>query len=169
MAVYTISPDLLRNIEKHDGIYFTDILFIFTQRANSFKVSKDKNGEIINSYLAIEKNGETIKTWLDLMSFNPSPFESIDVDVSNIECEETKFLKICKETINYSKLILYTPQNLKIHSCQQNIVMFEDKAIQILDRDEARLELTANRDSGDTYINSQVAKQNSNINKSKNK
>jgi hypothetical protein len=75
MAVYTISPDLLRNIEKDEGVYFTDILFVFAQRTNSFKVSKDKNGEVINSYLAIEENGETIKTWLDLMSFKPSPLK----------------------------------------------------------------------------------------------
>lgn len=46
MAVYTVSPDLLRNVEKDEGIYFTDILFTFTQRTNSFKVSRDIGGEV---------------------------------------------------------------------------------------------------------------------------
>jgi hypothetical protein len=169
MAVYTISPDLLRNIEKDEGVYFTDILFIFTQRTNPFKVSKDKNGDVINSYLAIERNGETIKTWLDLMSFKPSPFELIDVDLSHIDCEETRFMKICKETKSQNKLILYTHQNLKEHFCEKDIVIFENVAIQVLDRDQARQELTVVADSGDTYINSQVAKQNSQINRSRNK
>jgi len=168
MAVYTVSPDLLRNIEKDEGIYFTDILFVFTQRNNPFKVSKDKNGDIIKSYMDIKENGETIKTWLDLMSFKPSPFEPIDVDLSSIVCEETKFMKVCKETKSQNKLILYTQQNITKHKCENRIVLFEDTAIQILDRDEARQELTSAPNVGDTYINSQVAKQNSQINKSKN-
>lgn len=42
-------------------------------------------------------------------------------------------------------------------------------AIQILDRDDARQELTTVPSSGDTIINSQVAKDNSQINKSNNK
>lgn len=168
MAVYTVSPDLLRNIEKDEGIYFTDILFTFTQRTNRFKVAKDKNGHVINSYLSVEKNGEIIKTWLDLMSFKPSPFESIDVDISDIECEESKFLKVCKETKSTNKIILYSQQNIKKFTCEDSVVFFEDTAIQVLDRDDARNELITVPISGDTYINSQVAQQNSQINKSEN-
>jgi len=144
-------------------------LFVFTQRTNSFKVSKDTKGDIINSYLAIEKNGDTIKTWLDLMSFKPSPFEQITVDLSHIDCEETKFLKICKETKNQNKLIVYTQQNLNKHKCENSFVLFEETAIQILDRDEARNELLILPKSGDTYINSQVAKNHSQIIESQNK
>lgn len=166
MVVYTISPDLLRNIDKNNGIYFTDILFVFTQRTNSYKVSNDKKGLVINSYLSIKKNGDIIKTWLDLMTFNPSPFEFIEVDLSGIDCEETKFLKLCKETKNQQKLILYTQQNLIKHKCENSFVLFEETAIKILDRDEARNELTIIRNYGDTYINSQVAKDNSQINDS---
>ena len=144
-------------------------MFVFTQRTNSFKVSKDTKGDIINSYLAIEKNGDTIKTWLDLMSFKPSPFEQITVDLSHIDCEETKFLKICKETKNQNKLIVYTQQNLNKHKCENSFVLFEETAIQILDRDEARNELLILPKSGDTYINSQVAKNHSQIIESQNK
>jgi len=169
MAVYTVSPDLLRNIEKDEGVYFTDILFVFAQRANTFKVSKDRNGDVIRTYESIEENGEVIKTWLDLMSFKPSPFESIDVDLTGILCEETKFMKMCKETRSQSHLILYTRQNLTKHVCVDNVVVFEDTAIRVLDRDEARLALTPTTISGDTYINSQVAKDNSEIKGSQNR
>jgi hypothetical protein len=168
MPVYTISPDLLRNIEKDELVYFTDILFIFTLRSNPYKVSKDRNGDVIDSYEAIKENGETIKTWLDMMSFKPSPFEIIDVDLSNISCEETKFMKICKETKNQNKMILYSQQNLINHECNNSLVFFEKTVITILDRDEAKLELSTIINQGDTYINSQVAKGSSKISKSKN-
>lgn len=169
MSVYTISPDLLRNIEKDEGIYFTDILFVFTQRNNPYKVSNDKKGDIINSYLAVDRNGETIKTWLDLMSFKPSPFELIEVDLSLIDCEETKFMKICKETKSQNKLIVYTQQNISKYSCENSVVIFEETAIQVLDRDEARGELALIQNPGSVYINSQVALNNSQISKSQNK
>jgi hypothetical protein len=174
MVVYTISPDLLRNIEKEEGIYFTDILFVFSHKNNAFKAAKDKNGSVIDSYSAIEKNKEIIATWLHLMTCQPSTFEPIDVDLTNITCEETKFMKVCKETKNQNKLILYTQQNLMKHKCLNSIVVFEDTAIKILDRDEAKLELAVVSKKGDTYNlgdtiqNSQVAKGNSQINKSEN-
>lgn len=169
MAVYTVSPDLLKNIDKEDGIYFTDILFVFTQRGNPFKVAKDKNGNVIECYKRISINGDIIKTWLDLMTFRPSPFETINVDLSAIQCEETKFFKVCKETKGQNKLILYSIQNLQKYSCRDSIVMFEDVGIQILDRDIARNELLVASKGGDTYINSQVAQGNSQISKSQNK
>lgn len=169
MPVYTVSPDLLRNIDKDDGLYFTDILFVFTQRNNPFKVAKDKFGLIIDCYQQINNNGDIIKTWLDLMSFKPSSFETIDVDLSKIDCEETMFMKVCRETKSQNKLIVYTTQNLNKFHCNNNIVHFEDTAIQILDRDIARGELFVASKIGDTYINSQVAKENSQITKSQNK
>lgn len=167
MIVYTVSPDLLKNIDKEEGIYFSDILFVFSQKNNSFKAAKDKKGNILDIYTAIEKNKEIIATWLHLMTCQPSTFESIEVDLTNIDCEETIFMKICKETKNQKKFILYSQQNLRKHNCINNIVNFEDQAIEILDRDQARHELTASK-TGDVYINSQVAKNNSQINDSKN-
>jgi riboflavin synthase alpha subunit len=149
MGVYTVSPDLLRNIEKDDGIYLTDILFVFTQRANTFKIAKDRKGEVINCYQSIKANGEIIKT--------------IDVELDGLDCEETKFVKICKETQSQNKLITYTHQNLKKHSCRGGVVTFEGTDITVLDRDEAKQELTVVPKSGDTFINSQVAQNNSRI------
>lgn len=174
MVVYTISPDLLRNIGQHEGIYFTDILFVFTHKNNAFKAAKDKKGVAIDAYTEIDKNQEIIATWLHLMSCQPCKFESIDVDIDNIDCEETMFMKICKETKNNNKLIIYTQQNMRRYDCINSTVIFEETAIKILDRDEAKFELGISPTKGDTYNigdtyqNSQVAKQNSQINKSEN-
>ncbi|HZY36729.1 MAG TPA: hypothetical protein VFE53_08785 [Mucilaginibacter sp.] len=168
MSVYTISPDLLRNIEKEEGVYFTDILFVFTQRNNHFKVSRDKKGHVIDAYLKIVPNADIIKTWLDLMSFKPSTFEHIDVSFKDIDCEETKFFKLCKETKDQNKIIYYSAQNIKKYNCTDHLVYFEETAITVLDRDLAKQELNQSNKNGDTYINSQVAKGNSNINKSTN-
>jgi len=169
MSVYTISPDLLRNIEKDESIYISDILFVFTTRGNNFKVSKDKNGDVLNTYKSINNNGDIIRTWLDLMSYKPSTFEDIDVDLSQIECEETKFLKVCKEVKTQNKLIMYSHQNLKKFDCPNKTVHFENKLITILDKDEAKNELTNTTIiSGDTIINSQVAKGGSEIKDSEN-
>lgn len=142
MVVYTISPDLLRSIGKEEGIYFTDILFVFSQKTNSIKAAKDKTGSIIDIYSNIENNKETIATWLHLMTCLPCTFETIDIDINDISCEETKFLKICKETKNNKKLILYTSQNLIKYQTNNNTILFENQTIEILDRDQARFELT---------------------------
>lgn len=105
------------------------------------------------------------------MACQPATFEPVDVDVSMLTCEETMFLKVCKETQNHNKLIYYSTQNIKKHTCTNNVISFENKAIQILDRDQARQELTPSLKSGDTnYITgSQVAMHGSNIIKSENK
>ena len=171
MAIYTVSPDLLRNIEKGQEFYFTDILFVFAQKNNHFKVAKDKKGVVIDKYASIEENKESIATWLNFMACQPATFEPVEVDVSNLNCEETMFLKVCKETQNHNKLIYYSTQNIKKHNCKNNIITFENKAIQILDRDQARQELTPSLKSGDTnYISgSQVAMHGSNITESDNK
>lgn len=103
------------------------------------------------------------------MSFKPSPFEVIDVDLENINCEETKFLTLCKASIDPKKMIVYSKANLKKHQCYNGWVGFENETLKILDRDEAIIELAVQQaNSGDTYINSQIAKNSSTINKSNN-
>lgn len=63
---------------------------------------------------------------------------------------------------------------MRRYDCINSTVIFEETAIKILDRDEAKFELGISPTKGDTYNigdtyqNSQVAKQNSQINKSEN-
>lgn len=165
--VYTILPDLLRNVKRTEGMYLTDILFVFSQKTNTFKVTRDINGDVLEIYKSIIENGEIIKTWLELMSYVPNSFEIINVDVSDIPEEETKFIKLCKETIGQNKIIVYSKQNIQNHTFKGPYIIFEDKAITVLDRDEAREELNyPPAGNNNTYINSQVAQNNSQINKS---
>lgn len=167
MSLYTISPDFLSNVNKDEQTYLSNILFIFSNRNNSFKVAQDKNGEVISIYQAIQQNADIIKTWLEFMSFSPSTFEKIDVDISNIVCMETKFVKICKETKANNNLIVYSTQNISKFICLDKIINYEGVNIRIFDRDDANLEL--NRNTNNTYItNSQVATNGSKIIKSKN-
>lgn len=169
MSIYTISPDFLGNIDEEERNYLSNILFVFANKTNSYKVSKDKNGEILDIYQGIQQNAEIIKTWLDLMSFSPSSFERIDIDISGIDCNETKFIKLCKETKGFNNLIVYSIQNIVNHKCVEKKIKFEDVTVNILDRDDASREL--NRSTGDiiTYNNSQVATGGSKIIDSKNR
>jgi len=167
MSTYTISPDFLKTIDKEEQNYFSNILFVFTNRTNTFKITKDRNSEIISIYKSIPQNADIIKIWLELMSYSQSPFEKVDIDVSNIKCIETKFVKICKETKGSNNLIVYSAQNLSKFNCTEKKIEFEGVNINILDRDDASAEL--NKKSGNiTILNSQVATHGSQINKSTN-
>ena len=169
MSVFTITPDFFRNIQEDERNYFSNILFVFTNKTNEFKVSKDINGEILNIYKDIKENGEVIKTWLDLMSFTPSSFEKINVDISKIDCYDTKFLKLCKETRGFNNLIVYSLQNITKFKCEENKIKFEETLISIYDRDTASIELNKNKSEIIKIKKSQVALGGSTIKKSKNK
>lgn len=142
MSIFTISPDFFRSIDENEKIYLTDILFVFTNRNTSYKVTTDKHGYILDIYKGIKENAEVIKMWLDFMTFHPSPFEKINVDIKDIDCEETKFIKVCKETKGYNNLIVYSIQNLKKFNCEKKIIRYEGKEIILFDRDDAISELT---------------------------
>jgi hypothetical protein len=167
MSIYTISPDFLSSIDKDEQNYLSNILFVFTNRNNTYKLTKDKKGEVISIYKSIQQNADIIKVWLELMSYTPTPFENIDIDISSIECLETKFIKICKETKGFNNLIVYSTQNISKFNCIGKKINFEGIDINILDRDDANLELNIN--PGNIFIsNSQVANNGSTIKKSKN-
>lgn len=165
MSIYTITSDLLENLDEEGGIYFTDILLVFTQRTNPFKVAIDINGEIIKLYSSIPQNKEIIKTWLDLMSFNPQPFEKINIDVSQIDCRETKFIKLCKETKGCNKILYYSKQNINKFECCDSNIIYEGVCLKVLDRDEARASFIVRPSI--QIENSVVAMENSSITKAK--
>ena len=168
--VCTISSDLLENIEKDELVYFSDLLMVFTNKSNSHKVAKDKNNLIFEKYENIEKNLEYIKLWLELMSFTPSSFEKIDVNLEGINCNEHFFVELCKNTIGERKMIVYSLQSIKKFELNSNTLEKDGIEIEVLDRDTAK-ELLSSKTiiNGDIITNSQVAKQGSKIIKSENK
>lgn len=168
--VYTITPVLLKKIEKDELYYFTDLLNLFAQRSSPYKVAMDTKKIALKDYCEIKNhNTHLIKHWIECMSFMPSPFEKIEVNIENIECEEERYLKLCKETINQKKMIVYSKQNIEKHKCEHNIVCFEEITITILDKDDAVKEFEV-KDSttNNTFINSQVAQGQSEIKDSNN-
>jgi hypothetical protein len=167
--VCTISSDLLENIEKNELIYFSDLLMVFTNKSNDHKVARDKNNLVFVKYENIKENLEYVKLWLELMSFTPSSFEKIDVDLDGIECNESFFVELCKNTNGERKMIVYSLQNIKEFELNSNILEKDGVKIEILDRDSAK-ELVSKKIvvNGDIITNSQVAKENSRIIKSEN-
>lgn len=162
MSIFTVSPDLLENIEEDEKIYLREILFVFTNSGTQYKVAKDKKSEILDIYKSIQNNADFIKVWLELMSFQPARFEKIDVDLSSIDCSETKFLELCHATNNNKDLIVYSKQNLKKHICNNSLVEYKGNQIKILDKDDANLILN-NKQQSNTFIQSQVAMNGSQI------
>ena len=155
--VYTLSPDFIQNLEEEDSIFITDVLFQFSNRENPLKIAKDNSGSVIDDYSKIAAKNQQIKTWLDLMSFSPSPFSKVDVDLSSFDCHETKYLKLCRETNGLKKMIIYSLQNIKKHQCDNNSILFEGCKIDILDKENARYDVNTILKKGDIIINSQVA------------
>lgn len=168
MSIFTITPGFLENIGDGESSYLADILFVFSNKNNSFKVSKDKNGSILDIYRSIENNSHIIKTWLDLMANTPSPFEKVDVNIEDILCMETKFIKICKETKGFNNLIVYSFQNIQEFKCNNKYINYEGINIKVYDRDDANSELNKSYSTTNNYINSQVATDNSQITDSNN-
>ena len=169
MSIFTISPDLLNGIEEDEQVYFTDILFIFTQKNSKYKVAKDRNGEILDRYRGIEKNADTIKVWLEFMSFKPSKFEKVNIELSDIACEETKFFHLCANTKNSKEIIMYSKQNIKKFECHNDIVNYNNISVKVFDRDEAKSLFFESITIQNNYNNSQVANNVSTITDSNNK
>lgn len=158
MPVYTISPDFLENIKDDDKRYLSDILFIFSNRTNAYKVARDTQGHIIDIYKSIKTNPDIIKTWLELMSYPPSKFEKINVDIRDIDSDEEKAIKLCKETKNSNKMIVYSIENIQLFECNNNQIQYEGKSLIVLDRDEAEIELNRKDEGRIININhSQIA------------
>ncbi len=169
--IYTIFPDLFRNIQNsEDSIYIRDLINVFGISTNPFRIAKDKKGIVIDVYASIQSKYRIFFIeFLEMLNRYPSGYEIIDVDIESIGCEETQFLKLCKETKGTNKMIVYSKQNIIKYTIVENKVEFEEKLILLLDRDEARMVLN-HRNAGDTYYisDSQAAFSNSNISNSKN-
>lgn len=168
MAAYTLSKCILENVNAGKK-YITDLLFVFTRETNPHKVIVDSRKVIIDIYTDLASSNEFIATWLQLMSHQPSNFESIDVDLSNISNDEEIFLRVCCETKSQQKLIVYTHEGWKNYNYHTDrVIFYNNKYINILDRDEAIQDLNATNTSNITAFSSIIATDHSSISNSKN-
>lgn len=169
MASYTLCDCILSNIEL-DKKYITDLLMVFTQQTNPFKVAIDKSGCIIDRYEKIAGKSEIISTWLFLMTMKPSSFETINIDVSHIEDDDEVFLEVCSSTKNQQKTFVNSHERWRnVKYISPNKLDYDNKLIFVYDRDEAIHELhQPNSTMTINALNSTLAIDGSTIEDSKN-
>lgn len=141
MAVYTVSPCLMRHNGDNDLRYIRDVLFMFVNREH--KVAIDNNGCVLDIYNNIPDHDGIIHAWLNLMGYKPTRFESVLVDLSLLQNEEDKFLTLCKDTKGQHKMIVYSIQNLQCKVDKRNCTSKDGIIIELFDRDGAVDELHA--------------------------
>jgi len=134
--IYTISLDLLKNIEKY---YYSEILFQFSNGKNGFKIAKDKDNEIFEIYGRVKRYSEYIKIWLDLMSYSKCSFETIPVSIKDENNDDEKLLKLCSHVAGSKKMVVYSLQNLPYPIDADKCIEYNGNKIRLLDRDEVNV------------------------------
>lgn len=139
MGVYVILPCLLEKITAK--IYLTEILFQFPQQ-NSLKVGIDSQNKIVEKYSEIAQNNPAIASWLQIMSYEPTSFERIDIPGDYDDFNQVDlYLKVCKHVAQQKKAIVFSHQTLSMFKYINNEIYYEDCNIIIYDKDEAIKEL----------------------------
>jgi hypothetical protein len=169
MASYTLSNCILNNIEL-DKKYITDVLMVFTQQSNPFKVALDKGDKILGLYETVAQKNEFAAYWLSLMSMKPSSFESIDIETNDDVNEEEIFLKVCSSTKSQQKLIVMSHESWQYYRYDSpKVITYNNIPVRVFDRDEAISELNpTNSTTSIMATNSTVAIDGSIIEDSKN-
>jgi hypothetical protein len=123
----------------------TDLLMVFAQQTNPYKVALDKSDRIIGVYAKISESNEFAATWLNLMTMKPSSFERITVETDDVANMEELFLRVCSSTKSQQKLIVHSHENWKHYRYDQpTIIIYRDIQVRVYDRDEAIIELNRN-------------------------
>lgn len=169
MASYTLSNCILMNLDAGKK-YITDLLMVFTQESNPFKVALDKSDRIMNMYEKEGNKNEYVASWLSLMSYQPSNFETINIDTNAASNDEEVFLSVCSQTKSQQKLIVHSHEGWQNYNYNANkIIVYNNKPIHVFDRDEAIHELNPGTSSSITAFGSVIATGQSTINDTKNK
>lgn len=157
MSTYTLCDCLLNHLDL-DKKYITDVLMVFPQQNNPFKISLDKSNKILNTYGSIAEKNDIVATWLNLMTMKPSSFETIDVDLSQEDDMDEIYLTVCSSTKSQQKTIVNSHERWKKHKYNSaGIIIFKDVPVLVYDRDEAILDLNPTLSNNVTAIGSVVA------------
>ena len=155
MEVYTVSLNLLENIQESEMEYLACILFNFTNREQLPKLAVDTKKIILSKYRDVNKHRDVIRVWIDMLSNIPSSIEQVNVDLEQYQDNEQMCLALCSHTKGSKNMIVYSLASLNANVDDDNCVTHDGCRIKILDRDEARKVLNERRV---IYINnSQVA------------
>jgi hypothetical protein len=158
MATYTICSNFVSSANS-PCCYFKDVLLKFCQ-TNNLKVAVDAEGLILDAYRSIiNGDKEYILLWLDLLANDPQKtIEKITIHSQTCTTLQDLFIAVCSNTFGNKKLICYS---------KQDYIGYEEKIeqsrINVIDRDDAILEVNSN---GNTIIfanDSNIALNNSEI------
>lgn len=170
MNTFTISPQFLRQIDRDSLFYFADVLFVFPQTTNDFKVAIDRDGHILDIYKNIDNHKDLIKAWLDLLANNKASFEFIDASIGEFRDEIKKALELCYEVNGSKQLIVFSRQDVKRYKIEDKAIVYNGEKIVIFDRDEIRLHFSKRPIINNyTIENSQIATTGGALNQSNNK
>ena len=141
MSCYSVSS-CIKNSASEEKKYITDILFIFPQISNVHKVAMDASYKILDIYASIAATNGDFAYWLSLMTMTPSSFETINVDINGIDCQEEIFLKLTSKINGDKKLLVHSHQGWQnFQYVKNNVIAYDGVDISIFDRDEAIEEL----------------------------
>jgi hypothetical protein len=169
MSCYTLSNCILGEVEL-DKKYITDVLMVFPQQSNPFKIALDKCDRIMGLYEAIGQSNEFVAFWLNLMSMNPTSFETINADTLDAKNDEEIFLMVCSSTKSQQKLIVHSHEKWLYHKYSAHrIINFKGASVKVFDRDEAIVELNQKPSTTINADHSVIAADHSQIHKTENK
>lgn len=139
---YTISGDVLENIEENDCHYWRNLLFQLFY--SDKKIAKDSEGHIFDIYRAVTKNREMLNQWINIGCYKPSKFVNVDLRISQIKNNEEKFIALCAATKGERLLVVDDIQASSFVK-QDNTIEYKGSSINVIDKDAAVIDITQSR------------------------
>lgn len=146
MICVTLSDCVLNNFSTSSNPkeILTDLLMVFAQNNNPYKIAIDRNGKIIDIYSSNEN--PAIIYWLKIMSDFPESWEPIDVEnFESVQTKEEFFLLLCSQTTNKTLIVFSHNGWTKKHYNRDNGISYNGVQLKVLDREEAIKDLLSAR------------------------
>ena len=139
---YTISGDILENIEENDWHYWRNLLFKLFY--SDKKIAKDSEGHIFDIYRDVTKNREMLNQWINIGCYKPSKFVNVDLRISQIQNVEEKFIALCAATKGERSLVV---DDIQAYSYirQDNTIEYKGDSINVIDKDAVVIEISENK------------------------
>ena len=161
MAIYTITKNYIEGTAGNES-QLHNVILKFANPDCPHKVSLDKSKVLYNIYTDLSKNNNDIQTWLDWMTRTSElKFETINVDISKLSCDEEIYLRVAAATNRDKKIIVnshqfWTKFNYLI-DCSK--IEYNGVEIEILDKSEI-LEELKEKNHSTTIINNNMKDKN---------
>lgn len=164
MAIYTLSMNFIDGVsDNHSHLH--NVFLKFPNPDCEHKAAMDKSKRLFNIYVNASKKNVDLLRWLEWMSHTAGTyFEIIDVSIPEETPEEEIYLMVAAATKAYKNIIVGN------HQCWQNFdyingcnkILYKDKEITVLDREEAYVELNKSNKiiNNITVTNNNMSKKN---------